>query len=58
MGRHDEAYATGLEAAATLFPNRGFSNNFYIYDCVVPLQVSRAAINVLLTKEYRGEVYR
>ena len=58
MGRHSEAYASGLSAALTPYPSRGFGNNFYIYDCVVPLQVSRAAVNYLLTEGYRGEVYR
>jgi len=57
-GRHVEAYDTALKAATIEFPDRGFSNNFYIYDCVVPLQVSRAAINYIIGEnQYRVETY-
>jgi len=36
-----------LESLKTTWQDTAFASNFYVYDCVVPVQVQRAVLNVL-----------
>jgi len=49
------AYAYALESLKTTWSDRAFSSNFYIFDCVVPVQVQRAVYNVL--RDRAGAVF-
>ena len=58
LGDHRSAYFQALDAALTPYPDRSFSNNFYIYDCIVPLQTSRAVANYIsFQSNYTDQLY-
>ena len=46
-GKHELAYRWALEAVLTPMPERSFSNNFYVYDCLSLVQACRAAVNLM-----------